>query len=295
MVSSLREMNDRRQAWMNAKPSYDGIDLRMSKDDVVIGWFVANGDDGDRFIKVYKSHIIAGKSRNGKDMSIPSYCPVSSNDPEVTECSNCAQGHNDIKERMSMYFYVQAILHSQMPQEKQFPITEYAGKRYFGEEVNAFRVWHTSAWKESPWTDIVKLAEMYKGLHNFTFQLDTLGEGINKRFKIYALPQSPALDPTTYEKAKTDLQPITALLLKEMNTPIQAGPASTIVGSAPAFQIGQAAPMSPAPSVTPFAVPGAPVAQFTPGSPAPVDVTLEALTVTETPESDERRPMRKLF
>lgn len=297
---SLREMNDRRQEWINSKPAFGGGNkLWLDKGDLVLGWFVANGDEGDRFIKVYKAHIIPTKTKNGRDSSIASYCPIQTDDKSDIPCPNCQAGiHMEIKERMSMWFYIDSIMHSVMPQEKQFPIQPYEGKNYFYEEVKGFRVWHASAWKESPWTDIVKLAELYKGLHNFAMQMETIGDGVNRRYKVYAIPNSQGLDAALYAKAQEECESLTQMLVGEMTTPTVANPmeaasqaGSSITAPTSAFSLGvtPAQPSGLAASNTPSFSFGAPT------TPAPQEAQEPTSSAETEATEDAHRPMKRMF
>lgn len=232
-MSSLREMSLRRDAWMNEKPSFgDNSNLRLQRDDLVIFQFVANGNEGNKYIDVYRSHMIntGRKAAGGWDITVPRYCPIHSKDEKVLECPYCVAGNNDIKERMSMYFDVNVILHAFMPPVKEgqqhpnWPQEYYEGKVYWKEDVHAFKLWHTSAWRESPLGDICKLAELYRGLHNFTAQLQVVGELKGRRFKVFAIPNSPSLPAERYAAAEAELTIIPDILRSEMATPVSSNP-----------------------------------------------------------------------
>jgi hypothetical protein len=176
-----------------------------------------------------------------------------------------------------------------MPAEKQFPQVNYENRLYFNEEVNAFKIWHTSAWKESPWQDINKLNEIYKGLHNFTAQLICIGANLDRRFKIYAIPQSPMVSEQTYAAAKAECEAIPLILARQMNTPVTINPQ----------QAQQATPQG---VVVPFQLPGASqnVPAFTLGSASQTPVTEE--TVDDLPfeasgeaVETERKPLKSMF
>jgi len=281
---SLREMNERMTSWMNEKPSFDnGLELRLMRDDLVILQFASNGDDGDSLIKAYRSHVFDQVGKNNNRYSTHRYCPIQSGEQGVA-CANCEAGNGDIKERMSIWFWVQNILHTQMPKEKTFPQIQYQGRLYFNEEVMAWKLWHTSAWKESPWNDICQLYEMYKGLHNLTAQMAVVGDGINRRYKVYAIPQSPALAPELYTRAKAECQPIPAILKAQLGQAVAQNPAAASQ-IAPGGNLGiLAANAAPAPQlIQPFVVPGGAVTPvFNPGA-ATVIPTGPAVEMSSAP------------
>lgn len=291
-------MNQQVQQWYNEKPAFDGSRLDFKTNDVVVFNFAANGDEGDRFIKIYQAHILPSLSKNGVPFTEQRYC-MQRNDGE--RCEFCEAGHNDIKERMSMWLYVRNWLHHQQPKEKQFPAVPYEGNVFFNEEINDFRNWEASAWRESPWSDICRLAEMYKGLHNFTAQMVTTGSQLTKRHKLYAIPNSESFPSELYEKAKETLTSIPELLRGKASSPIQLRPEGTGATAAksvstPNFQPTGINTMAPAPSF---------------GTPAPASNTLSFLSPNLTPAApsdpnaevgytppegeEQKRPMRSLF
>lgn len=263
---SLREMNERQAGWMAEKQTFDNSnELRVETNDRVIGWFASNGDDGNGLINNYRTHGYDRMSGKGTRYTIHRYCPVQSGEQGVP-CAACQTGDTNIKERMSMYFWVSNILHASMPKDKQFPQVPYQGAYYFNEEVNAWRIWNTSSWKESPWTDICKLFEMYGGLHKFTFQMDVVGSGLQKRFKIYPLPNSAFFPPEMAARAKTECPPIPQILAAQLAQPIQQNPNAAAPGTGNGM-LGQPQPTN----IMPFTLPGqAAQPVFTPGAPGMV-------------------------
>lgn len=286
-------MNERMNQWMNEKPSMDfGSELRLKAGNQVIFQFVANGDDGDRFIKAYRSHMVPTiNTKTGQKMNVPRYCPVQSNDEQIHTCAHCdAAEPTGIKERMSIWMYVYNILHTQMPQDKSFPQVNHEGRFYFNEEVNGFRVWHTSAWRESPWSDICKLFELYHGLHNFTAQLAAVGEMMARRYKVYPIPQSAPLSAEIYERAKTECQPLFELVRTQIGSAVAANPT-------PSLGVPHPSPAS-MPAVTPFAIPGAPITTLNLGAGSalgPLPIATDVNQALPAEEEDNRRPLRAMF
>lgn len=320
-MTSLFDQDNRLNQWLGEKASNSswGNNLRLNNGDTVIFQFVGNGDDGDRFIKLYRSHEVKTTFRNGQVGNTTRYCPTANGEPG--ECPLCAQNETKFKERMSIWMYVANILHTTMPADKQFPTVQYQGRMYFNEEINGFRVWHNSAWQESPWVDIKKLFGMYNGLHNFTAQMDAIGDGTKRRYKLYPLPNSSGLDPAIYEQARAELEPLTEMLHKEIASAVVVAPAPS-TGS-PVGQVVQPfAPLggnSAAPAFTPlFTAPAAPPTTPANEMPAPIPAGAAGLgfgnmqppvpppapvqeqNTGEDPavppvETDARRPLQSLF
>jgi hypothetical protein len=310
-VSSLRDMQEQMTQWQSEKPTGNwGDELRLQDDDLVIFQFAANGDEGKKFLNVYRSHVIERMSKRGTRYNENRYCPVQSGEKEL-ECPLCIQGHITVKERMSVWMHVQNILHTTMPPEKQFPQVRHEGNVYFNEEVNAFKIWHTSGWKESPWNDIRKNGEIYKGLHNFTANLQVVGRGLDKRYKLYAIPNSPTVSPELYAKANEECTPILDLLHGQISSTVQVAPTS---------ESGQSASTGTNPNVMPFVPTGTniptlgnvappveppPVEEETPETetptvpPPPPEETAPppnpAATEKETETPDDKRPLKSLF
>lgn len=231
-VGGLAAMNERMQQWMNEKPQGGNFnnttELRLNQNDMVIFQFAASGNDGDRLIKAYRSHVFGQISKKGNRYNEHRYCAIQNG--EGQECMFCQMGHTDIKERMSMWLLVQVILHASMPQVQQgqqppnWPIVQYEGQNYYKEDVNAWKIWHTSAWRESPWSDICKQQAMYGSLHNFTAQIQCTGQGMQKRFKFYVLPNSATLPQEYYQQAWNSLQALPEMLRSEMTRQVAQNP-----------------------------------------------------------------------
>lgn len=292
-MTSLREMNEKMTQWMNEKPGFgSGDEYRPMTGDVVIFNFISSGNDGDQFFKIYKAHIFDTFSNSGKRYPTQRYCPVQTGDVGV-ECPYCQQGHTVIKERMIMWWYVHRIYHSQLPKDKQLPVVLYENRQYFDEQINGFRRWEASAWRDSPWRDIVKLYEMNKGLHNFVGQLEVIGEQLARRYKVYALPNTPSLPPEIYEKAKAECLPLPQFLKEGLSTPIQIAPAQA--QNAPQQPVGFGQPVQAAQPIGFGGIAASNVAP-TPVSP----IAFPTFTPTSAPpeegtEEDNSRPMKAMF
>lgn len=277
--------------WMNEKPSgaFDTTALRLNAGDLAFGQFVANGDEGPNWFLGYRAHVFPQVGSKGGRFNAVRFCPVRSG--ADGECAYCQMGHTDVKERMNMWFYIFYILRAQQPtlREGQQPLPQvvYEQRYMFMQEVNGFMRWENSAWKDSPWTDIMSLNTAYHGLHNFTFQLSAHGEGINRRYKIMALPNTQGITPEKYQEAIGTLETIPDILRKDLNVPVAWSPqqqqAPTMQPMPPAMQ---AAPtlanvMVPA---APFQVPGAPPVSV-PTAPALPTLNNTPVATAPTPTS----------
>lgn len=314
-MTSLREQDERLQAWQNERNWVNNDNqLRWPGNDHprILFYFAGNGNDGDQFIKVYRSHVIDGVGKRKDGSTFPTtthkYCPVQSGE-SGTDCPSCQAGHLVIKERMSIWLYVNNILHEVMPPDKAYPQVMVDNRVWFNEEVKDFRIWHTSAWKDSPWGMIKKLYELYNGLHNFMGQLEVTGDKLGRRYPLYAVPNTAPLDPNIYAQAKAVCEPIPNILKAQMGGPVVSNPNPGNYRNEPE---------NPA-LVTPFTMPGQILPTFDPASSVPsipantlissppetVEIGNEIVdTVTDaTPnvmehniqEDDNRRPMKGLF
>lgn len=275
-------MDKRRQQWLADKPVFSGgNELRFSKQggELVFGYFISSGDDGDRFMSLYKGHSVETITTKGEKISVVKFCPILSGMGE--ECQYCDAGNTAIKDRMSMWFYVTDILHTFLPQEKNFPTQEFGGRVYYREEIQAFKLWNSSAWKESPWEDIVRFQTLYKGLHNLQFMMTVSGAGMARRYKITAMPEPSKLPEEIYERAKSECQAIPEYL--------KGGTSQT-----------QAAPQATAAATF---VPGAPIQSQPMGSfssgvatsaPAPAAESSEPMPEVKQ-EENPRRPLQSMF
>lgn len=280
-------MQARRQQWAAEKPVYSGgNELRFSTlgGELVFGYFVSSGEDADQFINIYKGHAVPTVTSKGIKISVVKFCPILSGVGE--QCAYCDAGNTDFKDRMAMWLYISDILHTNLPAEKQFPTVPYGGRVYFREEVNAFKLWYSSAWKESPWDDIVRFHTLYKGLHNFMWQMVVSGAGMARRYKMYAMPEPAQFTAEMYEKAKQECRPIPELLKESLAGPVQAAPA---VAEQQTFTPGAAAP---GPTILQAFAPGLPGGA--PTAAAPKEAPPGVLPPV-TPEEDSRRPLKSMF
>lgn len=306
-MTSLRDMNERMSQWQNESSGFNNeSEYKPLTGDIVLCNFVSTGSDGDTFILPYKAHIIDAQSTKGKTYTTQRLCVNETYDKQ--DCKYCQMGLKNIKPRMIMWFWVSNILHAIQPREKNFPAVAFEGRTVFNEEVNGFKSWETSAWSESPWKDIVRLNELYQGLNKFTAQLACTGDGLQRRFKIYPIPNTPGITPELYERAKQECTPCPQMLEKQLLTNVQvvaapAQPQQQVV-NAPTFtpQFTGGFPASPPPfmpaSFQPIQPIATPAFQFPTlaqeqGEEAGPDLgPVEDIT---PPDEDNRRPLGKMF
>lgn len=299
-MNSLEEMTARRDQWLAEKPQMGGDStvVKLGPGDIAYGHFVSTGDDGQSFLKIYRSHQFPSIGSKGGRFNAYRYCPRTSSDPDITECPNCDMGHTQIKERMSFWFYIYYVLRATMPQirdgQQQLNQVQQDGKIYWHEEINGYRIWEDSAWRDSPLGMILQLKGAYKGLHNFVFQLTASGTGTQRRYAIFALPNSQALTPELYEGAKEACEPVIERLRKEITQPAQQNPQAQQQNP----QTQQQAPSFVAPSPTGiFTAPQAQPPTFTSGAAAQASAAPQApqVDLQPIPEPDPKKPMTKLF
>ena len=224
----IKEMNEalqRRREEQQASFS-GGNELRLREGDVAFVKFVATGDEGDDYLSVYRAHAINGINADGKRFTNNFYCPQESKSDTTLECPLCQRNETSFKDRMSMWFWVSTILHATKKQDQNWDLIEYQGRSYYKEEIQDFKVWHTSAWSKSPWDTIMFLYNNYKAkLHGFTATLAATGAGLQRVYSIYALPETEGLTADEYATAKEKCQKLPEMLKKQAASSVSFKPA----------------------------------------------------------------------
>jgi len=192
-----------------------GTDFWLRKDDLAIVHFICTGGEGDPYFDTYVAHEYPA-SGQGKYSTLK-YCPVESGHDENYPCEGCREGIKT-KDRMIMWFHVYNILHANLKGTESFPQVSWSNKVYFNREVNAPKVWDTSAWRESAIDDILMLGAQLGSLHKTRINLVCSGEGLSKRFKLYMEPGSEPFDPETYEADKQLIRPVVEVLRDQLVT-----------------------------------------------------------------------------
>lgn len=213
-MSSLEEaakrINERRAQQVS---SFNSQNLWFREDDLVIAHFLCTGKDGDPYFDTYVAHEIPA-SGQGK-YPTARYCPVQSGHDENYPCHGCKEVLKT-KDRMIMWFWVYNVLHSVLKPNETFPQVLFNNKPYFNREINAPRVWDTSAWRESPLDDIMMLGAQLGSLHNTRVNLVTTGRSTSKRFKLYMEPNTPAIDEELYGQAIAQIRPVIEVLQDQL-------------------------------------------------------------------------------
>ena len=174
-MGSIQEMQDRQAKWDREKPEgTGGNELYARNGDIVYGYVLWAGEAQDPFLELYWAHEMPSPQPGG----FPKYfcCPVQNEFEPNARCQHCIDGAK-LKRRMTMWWYVDQILHSFLKQGEQYPLVQYQGKPYYQQIVNDFRLWNASAWRESPWHDIEILVGQIGSLRNMAVQMTAGGEG----------------------------------------------------------------------------------------------------------------------
>lgn len=287
-----------RQRWEAKASGGSSTELRLNTDDMAFFWFIASGgDEGDDYLAVYQAHEIPAISNNGKPFSKNVVCSVLNDYGE--ECRLCQEGGAKLKDRMSMWIWITDILHKTMRQGQQMDVIQYQGQSYFREPINGPRLWHTSAWRESPWDTIVTLNANYGGLQKFVGQLTATGEGMQRRYKLFALPNTEGIPAENLEQARQLCKPIRQILMEGVtNQPTVQAPAQVApVASHPTAHPAGAWSPGGAAAAAPWSPPssGGEAAKYT-----PVPATLLERAIPEeedkaTAEPTPDLPLKRLI
>jgi len=212
-MGSIQEMQDRQAKWDREKPEgTGGNELYARNGDIVYGYVLWAGEAQDPFLELYWAHEMPSPQPGG----FPKYfcCPVQNEFEPNARCQYCIDGLK-LKRRMTMWWYVDQILHSFLKQGEQYPLVQFQGRPYYQQIVQDFRLWNASAWRESPWHDIEILVGQIGSLRNMAVQMTVAGEGKDKRHKIHVVPNTPALDDILVKAAFEKCRPVMDILSQQ--------------------------------------------------------------------------------
>ena len=219
------------------------------------------------------------------------------------DCPGCKAGYKT-KDRMAMWFYTYIVMHQKLKdgEQTQLQFANFQGSPGYMREVNESRIWETSAWRDSPFDDIMNMAEQLKAngrnLHSGMIQIYASKDGKDRRYKFYMLPGSEPLPAGSMQQLIAAAPSIKDWLVAQV-TPLataeQAAGAATYqmvdgklvqVTAAPATTSGTPPP-APLPAIA--AAPAAPA----PTPPAPVAPPPIAIA-TPTPPTPPAPPIQPL-
>ena len=260
-MGSIQEMQDRQAKWDREKPEgTGGNELYARNGDIVYGYVLWAGEAQDPFLELYWAHEMPSPQPGG----FPKYfcCPVQNEFEPNARCQYCIDGLK-LKRRMTMWWYVDQILHSFLKQGEQYPLVQFQGRPYYQQIVQDFRLWNASAWRESPWHDIEILVGQIGSLRNMAVQMTVAGEGKDKRHKIHVVPNTPALDDILVKAAFEKCRPVMDILSQQWEqVPTEQRvlpPEATLTSPTPAAPVTFVAPLPGAPPVAPPSVVGSPL------------------------------------
>jgi len=212
-MGSIQEMQDRQAKWDREKPEGSGgNELYPRNGDIIYGYVLWAGEADDPFLELYWAHEVPSPQPGGFAKNV--CCPVQNEFEPNARCQHCIDGAK-LKRRMTMWWYVDQILHSFLKQGEQYPLVQYQGKPYYQQIVNDFRLWNASAWRESPWHDIEILVGQIGSLRNMAVQMTAGGEGKDRRYKIHVVPNTPALGEEIVKAAFEKCRPVMDILSQQ--------------------------------------------------------------------------------
>jgi len=276
-MGSIQEMQDRQAKWDREKPEGSGgNELYPRNGDIIYGYVLWAGEADDPFLELYWAHEVPSAQPGGYAKNV--CCPVQNEFEPNARCQHCIDGAK-LKRRMTMWWYVDQILHSFLKQGEQYPLVQYQGKPYYQQIVNDFRLWNASAWRESPWHDIEILVGQIGSLRNMAVQMTVAGESKDKRHKIHVVPNTPALGEDIVKAAFEKCRPVMDILSQQWEqVPTEQRvlpPEPTLAPPTPAPAVTSAAPLPGAPPAPPPSVVGSPLppvagsAAVSPSAPIP--------------------------
>lgn len=289
-MAGIEEIVNKQQQWQARQPVINPHNLFMKQGDLMFGWFIATGEPNDPYFEVFSVHEQA--SQNPKEFAKQYLCPIDSAFDMNFPCSFCKDGQRT-KRRMAMWFYVVAILHANPPQPRQnqnnqpaeqLPQVQYNNRIYWQRVINGPKFWNTSAWKDSPLDDIIFMGQQQGNLRANQIQLACLGEGIERRYKLWTMQGAGPIDPGILQKCISEIKPVRTLLMETM-LPVQVAsnpgasvstfqPTGAVTGSSNGGGGGGGAFVPVQPAAQQQAQPA--VAQF---APAPTAVAVSELPV----------------
>jgi hypothetical protein len=272
-LAGIKDIQAREALWKEQNVAQGGGEmyrLFLGNGDRVFFNNLWTGEDGDPMFESYISHEYPAQ-RAGQ-WSQQKLCPVQSGFDVNYDCPGC---RDDVKfkRRMAMWFYVTDILYAAPRENEQLPTTNYNGQIYFHRSVNGFRLWDTSAWKESPHDTFMENA--HQGyLLPYTWHMHSSGANKDRRYKANMMPNTPGTTPELIAKARAECVPIKQWLMDQLNAvPTVAAPAAGGTFQPPSFQTTGMAP-APAPvsqtqpAFQPTTTVAAAPAPFSPGAQA---------------------------
>lgn len=222
------------------------------------------------------------------------------------KCPGCDAGLKT-KPRFVMWVYAYICLHQQLKEGElgKYPVQQYGGASGYMETINQPRIWDTSAWKDSPFDDIIaqaaQLVSQGKTLHSLMFMTLASGAGKDRRYKAIPVIGSEGLTREQVDEMTRGLEPVDDWLVKRV-TPLSAATAAGATTFVPAPGGGYvAAPAVPTAAPPPLALPSvsapAPAAAVPPlalpsmTAPAPAPVVTAPEDVSESEDAAPAAPI----
>lgn len=246
-----------------------GDRLFLGAGDVVYFYFLSSGADGDPYFEQYMAHEYPSPTPGGRRTL--RVCPVLSDFDDNYDCPGC-RADIKAKPQMAMWMHVGDILRRTKREQDQFPVVSFKGQSFFHQKVDGPLLWDTSAWRDSPLNDIMFLYDGYGDLRAAQMELQTTGDGLSRRYKIYATPNSAPLDSGVYQADVAKIKPVRQLLMERLT-------ANPVAATAPTAAAGDVVDFQPA--FTAAAPSGGP-ALFASQPPAQTHTAAQPAVVTAT-------------
>lgn len=234
-MAGIRQLQERQERWRSEKPEggAGGFNLYPKGGDIVRAHLLSSGEDNDPWFEVYYAHEIPARTQGGYASYV--YCPVESHvegeddghDPDYP-CPYCELDGYKLKKRMIMGWYVWDILHEKLAEGQKWPTVTHMGRNYYQQEVNAGRIWETSAWKDSCLDDLIFLGAQMGDMRTLLMNLLATGEGLSRRYKVHSVPNTDPLDQESYDEAVGQLKTCLDILYDQLK-PVQQEVAEEVV------------------------------------------------------------------